>query len=71
MVGQRRHTLAVEPHGQIIHLLPGQAVNDAGLARVLLTDEAQQLLTRITLPLVDAVTDIWPVEAAEEYLRWI
>ena len=69
MVGQRIQTLAREPGGHLVHALARQAVDDAGVGGMLRADEAQQLLARTPSGrgLVDAVTDVRPVETADKH----
>ena len=68
MVGQRGKALRREPGGGLVDLAPRQAVHDAGLARVLLADERQQLRARVHL-IYDRITDIGSIEARYEYAR--
>ncbi len=68
MVGQRGDALAFQPGGGLVDLAPRLAVDDAGVARVLVVDEAQQLRAGVVL-LDDGIADIRPVEAADEDAR--
>jgi hypothetical protein len=52
----------------LLDLLARLAVHDAGIAVVLVLDEAQQLRARVVL-LDDRVADVGPVEAADEDAR--
>jgi hypothetical protein len=52
---------------RLVDLAPRQAVDDAGVARVLVADEAQQLGARVGL-VDDRVADVGPVEARHEHL---
>jgi hypothetical protein len=54
--------------GQLFHALARLAIDDAGLARVLALDEAQQLRGGVLL-LDDGVADVGPVKAADELAR--
>ena len=68
VVGQRRQALVGQPGGGFLDLLARLAIDDAGVALVLVAQEAQQLAPRIVL-LDDGVADVRPVEAADEGLR--
>ena len=65
VVRQRRDAFGVEPGRRLFDLLARAAIDDAGLAFVLVADEAQQLAFRFVL-LDDAVTDVRPVETGHE-----
>ena len=68
VVRQRGDAFGVEPVGGLFHLLARAAVDDAGLALVLVADEAQQLALRLVL-LDDGVADVRAVEAGDESAR--
>ena len=65
VVGQRLMPWRTSNSAVVLHLLARQAIDDAGLARMLVVDEPQQLPAGIVL-LDDAVTDVGPVEAGDE-----
>jgi hypothetical protein len=65
MVGQGLDALAAQPLRRRLDLDARQAVDDAGLVRMLAPDEGQQLRLRILLR-HDAVADVRPVEAGDE-----
>jgi uncharacterized membrane protein YhaH (DUF805 family) len=68
VVGQGGDALGVEPGRGLLHLLARAAVDDAGLALVLVAQPAQQLALRLVL-LDDGVADVGPVEAGDEVSR--
>ena len=68
VIGQRRHALALQPGRRLLHLLAAAAVDDPGVALVLVADEAQQLGARV-VALDDGVADVRTVEAADEQAR--
>ncbi len=66
--GVVRQRIDAVPRQKVRDLVDGvacQAVDDAGFARMLIADEAQQLLARLAL-LHDPVADVRPVEARHE-----
>ena len=68
VVRQRRYPLAGQELGRLVHRRPGQAVHDAGFARVLRAQQVQQLPARLVLQ-HDPVGDVRPVEAGDEVAR--
>ena len=68
VIRQRRDALGRQPRGGLFHLLAALAVDDAGVALVLVAQEAQQLLLGLVL-LDDRVADVGPVEAGDELAR--
>ena len=68
MVRQRGDALLDQPGRGLVDLLARLAVDDAGVAVVLVAQEAQQLLARLVL-LDHGVADVRPVEAADEDAR--
>ena len=68
VVRQRIDAMAGEEECHLVDSIACQAIDDAGLARVLVADEAQQLLARLAL-LDDAIADVGPVEAGNENTR--
>ena len=68
VIRQRGHAVLVQEGRHLLDRIAGQAVDDAGLARMLVADEAQQLLARLAL-LDDPVADVGPVEAGHEHPR--
>jgi hypothetical protein len=68
VVRERRDALGREPRGAFLDLLAALAIDDAGVALVLVAQEAQQLLLRVVL-LDDRVADVRAVEAADELAR--
>ncbi len=68
VVGQRADAGVLQRAGHLLHALPGLAVHHACLAQVLALDETDQLRQRLLL-LLDAVSDVGPVEAADEKAR--
>jgi hypothetical protein len=67
VVGDGIEALRAQELGRLVHLAPRQAVDDAGVARVLVAQKLQQLPARLGL-LDDAVADVRPVEAGDELL---
>ncbi len=65
VIRQGGEALLVQPVGGFFHLAAALAVDDAGVAVVLVADEAQQLLARVVL-FDQGVADVGPVEAADE-----
>ena len=65
VIRQSGDALLVQPVGGFFHLAAALAVDDAGVAVVLVADEAQQLLARVVL-FDQGVADVGPVEAADE-----
>ena len=57
-----------EPRGGLVDLAPREAVDDAGVARMLVAKEMQQLGARIVL-VDDRVADVRAVEARDEHPR--
>ena len=47
MVGQRLAAVRAEPGRGVLDRPPGQAIDDAGIARVLVVEKAQQILARV------------------------
>ena len=68
VVGQRRDAFRFEPGRGLVDLLARLAIDDAGLALVLVVDEAQQLGARVVF-FDDRIAQVWPVEAADEDAR--
>jgi hypothetical protein len=68
VVRQRGDAFGREPDGGLFHLLAALAVDDAGVAFVLVAQEAQQLLPGLVL-LDDGVADVGAVEAGDELAR--
>ena len=66
MVGPRQNSLGREPGCQPFRLLPRDAVNDRGLARV--PAEHLQRLGHAVGPGHDAVDEIGPIEDADQHL---
>ena len=60
--------MLVEEGRHLLDRVAGQAVDDPRLARMLVADEAQQLLARLAL-LDDPVADVGAVEAGHEHAR--
>ena len=67
VIGQGADTLAVQPLGEVFHLGPRQAVDDAAFA-VVAGEERRELLPGV-VPLDDRVADIGAVEAGDEHPR--
>ena len=65
VVRQCRNAFLGQPGGRLLHLSPALAVDDAGLALMLVAQEAQQLGARVVL-LDDGVADVRAVEAGHE-----
>jgi hypothetical protein len=65
VIGQGVDALGAEPRRGLVDLAPRQAVDDAGLARMLVGDEPQQLRTAIVL-VDDRVADVGAIEARHE-----
>src|SRR4029079_3144237 len=65
VIGQGGNALADEPLRSLLDLAARQAIHDARLAGVLVTDEAQQLRARVVL-VDDRVADVRAVEARNE-----
>ena len=65
VVGQCVQSLLAQPGGDVLGFTPGHAVDNAGVADVLVAQEAQQLLAGVVLQ-GDAIADIGPVEAGDE-----
>ena len=68
VVRQRGEPLRDQEVRRLVHRGPGQAVDDAGLARVLGAQQPEQLAPRLVLRL-DPVLDVGPVEARHELAR--
>ena len=68
MIRQRREALLLQPQRRFFSLAPRQAIDDAGIATVLLPEKLQQLLPRITL-LGDAILDVGPIKAGDKLPR--
>ena len=68
VVRQRADAFADQPGGGLVDLFARLAVDDAGVALVLVVDEAQQLRARVVL-FDDGVADVGAVEAADEDAR--
>ena len=68
VVRQRGDAFVVQPGRGLVDLLPRLAVDDAGLALVLVAQEGEQLRLGVVL-LDDGVADVRPVEAADEDAR--
>ena len=49
MVGQRLAPVLAQPGGGVLDGPPGQAIDDAGIARVLVVEKAAQILARVVL----------------------
>ena len=69
MIGQRRASLRRQPVGRFLDLLAAQAIDDAGIACVLLGNEAPEPLARAhAARLGNAVADVRAIEARDELL---
>ncbi len=65
VVRHRRDAVGVEELGRALHRVAREAVHDAGVARVLLAEEGEELLPWVGLG-HDPVLDVGPVEAGDE-----
>ncbi len=70
MVRQRRNAVVAEKFGGLLDLFARQAVDDAGVAVVVVLDEAQELVSAVAL-LIDRVANVRAVEAADVLRRGV